>query len=162
MNLVITFSRGYGTGTSIITDDLSKRLHVPVYGRDYICRKVQDEANMEEQNAFIREIAKKPCIIVGRGASETLKGQSNVLNIYIYADKKDRIRRVMKKENISEEEAVERIRTVDRERKEFFEKNTGKYWGDFDRFDMILDSSEIGIENCADVIMKYLSYHEYI
>ena len=68
----------------------------------------------------------------------------------------------MKKENISEEEAVERIRTVDRERKEFFEKNTGKYWGDFDRFDMILDSSEIGIENCADVIMKYLSYHQYI
>ena len=53
MNLVITFSRGYGTGTSIITDELSKRLHVPVYGRDYICRKVQDEANMEEQNIYL-------------------------------------------------------------------------------------------------------------
>ncbi len=162
MNLVITFSRGYGTGTSIITDELSHKLNVPVYGRDYVCRQIHDEANMEEQNELIRQIAKKPCIIVGRGASETLKGQSNVLNIYIYANKEDRIKRIMKKEGISREKAEERIRFVDRERKEFFEKNTGKYWGDFDRFDMILDSSEIGIENCADVIMKYLRYHEYI
>ena len=162
MNLVITFSRGYGTGTSIITNELSKRLGVPVYGKDYVCRQLQNPEDMEIQNNIIKELAKKPCIIVGRGASVTLGDQKNVLNIFIYADKEDRIRRIMKKEQIDRSRAEERIRTVDKERKEFFEKNTGFYWGDVDRFDIILDSSKYGIENCADIIMKYLEYHSYI
>lgn len=162
MNLVITFSRGYGTGTSIITDELSKRLDVPVYGKDYICRQVHDPDDREIQNNIIRELAKKPCIIVGRGASVALEGQKNVLNIFVYADKEDRIKRIMKKEQIDRQKAEERIRVVDKERKDFFEKNTGMYWGDVDRFDIILDSSKYGIENCADIIMRYLQYHEYI
>ena len=162
MNLVITFSRGYGTGTSIITRELSERLGIPVYGKDYVCRQLQDPKDMRLQNDIVKKLAQKPCIIVGRGASVTLADQSNVLNIFVYADKEDRIRRIMKKEQIDRPAAEERIRTVDRERREFFQKNTGLYWGDLDRFDIILDSSKYGIENCADIIMRYLEYHEYV
>lgn len=158
MNLVFTFSRGYGTGTSLITDLLSKRFNIPVYGKDYICRGVHDENDMEEQSKVIRELAKNPCIIVGRGACEVLKGQNNVVNIYVHAAKEDRITRIAKKEGITEEEASSKIDRVDKERREFYEKNTGKYWGDFDSFDIILDTSEVPIEQGAAVIEKYLRY----
>ena len=36
MKLVITMSRRFGTGASIIADELSKRLDIPVYDRAYI------------------------------------------------------------------------------------------------------------------------------
>ena len=46
---------------------------------------------------MIKELAGHPCIILGRCASEILKDQPNVFNIYVSADKEDRIHRIMKK-----------------------------------------------------------------
>ncbi|MGI6116812.1 MAG: AAA family ATPase [Bilifractor sp.] len=162
MNTVITVSRRYGSGTSVIVNKLASMFHIPVYGKDYICRNVQDQDDMDEQNALIKELAKEPCIIVGRGASEVLKDQPNVLNIYIFADRKDRIKRIAEKENLSLEEAEKKVKAVDRERGEYYEKNTGKYWGDFDNYDLILDSSRVGIEKCADIIVEYLRKNNII
>ena len=42
MKLVITMSRRFGTGASIIADELSKRLDIPVYDRAYIEQQVND------------------------------------------------------------------------------------------------------------------------
>jgi hypothetical protein len=156
MSLVLTFSRRYCTGVSVIADTISKRLNIPVYGKDYICKDIHNKEDIEKQNETIRNLAQESCIIIGRGASEALKEQRNVINIYVYADKEDRIKRAMKKENISKEEAIKRVKEVDTERIEYYEKNTGKFWGDMDGYDIILDSSKYGIENCADVICKYL------
>ena len=158
MNLVLTFSRGYGTGTSIITDELSRRLNVPVYGRDFICRSLQDEENLEEQRAMITKLAQDPCIIVGRGASDVLKDQHNAVNIFVHARRPDRVKRIMQKEGLSEEEASEKITRVDAERKKFYEENTGKFWGDVDAFDIIIDTSRIPIEDCASAIIRYLEH----
>lgn len=36
MNLVITISRRFGTGASLIAQELSKKLGVPVYDKAYI------------------------------------------------------------------------------------------------------------------------------
>ena len=98
LNSVLTVSRRYGSGTSVIVNKLSELYDLPVYGKDYICRNVQNGEDMKQQNDLIRELAKNPCIIVGRGASEVLKDQSNVINIYVFADRKDRVARIAKKE----------------------------------------------------------------
>ena len=37
MNLVITISRRFGTGASLIAQELSEKLEVPVYDKAYIC-----------------------------------------------------------------------------------------------------------------------------
>ena len=39
MKLVITMSRRFGTGASIIAEELSKRLDIPVYDKAYIEEK---------------------------------------------------------------------------------------------------------------------------
>ena len=54
------------------------------------------ENAFESEADAIRELAKQPCIIIGRCASEFLKDKSNVINIYVCADKEDRIKRIMK------------------------------------------------------------------
>ena len=149
MKLVITMSRRYGTGASRIAQELSEKLGIPVY----------DKVNVEED---IKKLAEKPCIILGRCASEILKDQRNVFNIYVCADKEDRIKRIMAKENLSREEAEQKIEKTDKERAEYYYAHTGKTWGDVNNYHMILNTSDLGVENCADILMKYFERKEYI
>ena len=161
MNLVITMSRRFGTGASMIPEELSKKLGIPVYDKAYIENALHDN-DYSDETEVIRKLAEKSCIILGRCASEILKDQPNVFNIYVCADKEDRIQRIMKKESISHEEAKELIEKNDRERSEYYYKNTGKVWGDVNNYHMILDTSKLGAENCADILMKYFERIEII
>lgn len=161
MNLVITMSRRFGTGASMIAEELSKKLGIPVYDKAYIENALHDN-DYSDETEVIRTLAEKSCIILGRCASEILKDQPNVFNIYVCADKEDRIQRIMKKESISHEEAKELIEKNDRERSEYYYKNTGKVWGDVNNYHMILDTSRLGAENCADILMKYFERIEII
>ncbi len=47
MKLVITMSRRFGTGASIIAEELSKRLDIPVYDKAYIEEKSSLITNMK-------------------------------------------------------------------------------------------------------------------
>ena len=86
MKLVITMSRRFGTGASIIASELSERLGVPVYDKAYIEEKINDHEYESEAEA-IRKLAEKPCIILGRCASDILKDRMNVLNIFVQTKK---------------------------------------------------------------------------
>ena len=161
MNLVITMSRRYGTGASMIAEELSEKLGIPVFDKAYIENELH-ENNFSDEAEVIRNLAKQSCIILGRCASEILKDQPNVFNIYVCADKEDRIKGVMKKENLSYEAAKELLEKNDRERAAYYNENTGRLWGDVNNYHMILDTSELGAENCADILIKYFKRIEVI
>ena len=154
MNLVITMSRRFGTGASLIARELSEKLGIPVYDKAHIEHELHDN-NFSNEADVIRELAAHSCIILGRCASEILKDQVNVFNIYICADKEDRIRRIMEKEALSWEEAKSMLEKNDRERADYYNENTGKVWGDVNNYHMIMDTSQLGIQNCAGILIKY-------
>ena len=108
MKLVITMSRRFGTGASIIASELSERLGVPVYDKAYIEEKINDHEYESEAEA-IRKLAEKPCIILGRCASDILKDRMNVLNIFVCADNEDRILRIMQKDHLDHDSAREKV-----------------------------------------------------
>ena len=176
MKLVITMSRRFGTGASIIAKELSERLNIPVYDKAYIDSErlnipVYDKAYIEEkihdhmyesEAEAIRRLAEQPCIILGRCASDILRDRMNVLNIFVCADKEDRIRRIMDKYSLSYDEAKEKVETNDEERAAYYYEHTGRTWGDVNDYHMILDTSELGVENCADILMHYFEKCEYI
>ena len=72
MNLVITISRRFGTGASLIAQELSEKLGVPVYDKAYIEHELDGDSYATEAEV-IKELAEHPCIILGRCASEILK-----------------------------------------------------------------------------------------
>ena len=41
-------------------------------------------------------------------------------------------------------------------------ENPGKVWGDVNNYHMILDTSQFGIENCANILIKYFERIEVI
>jgi len=161
MKLVITMSRRYGTGASIIARELSKRLEIPVYDKVNVEQELYKNI-YESEVEVIKELAEKPCIILGRCASEILKDRKNVFNIYVCADKEDRVRRIMEKDGISYEEADEKVERTDEERALYYHEHTGKAWGDVNNYHMILNTSDLGVENCADILIRYFEKMEYI
>ena len=66
------------------------------------------------------------------------------------------------KEGLSREEAEKKIEKTDKERAEYYYEHTGKAWGDVNNYHMILNTSDLGVENCADILMKYFERKEYI
>ena len=161
MKLVITMSRRFGTGASIIANDLSVKLGIPVYDKAFIEQKL-DKHEYETEVEAIRKLAESPCIILGRCASNILNDRMNVLNIYVCADKEDRIHRIMKLESLSYEEAKEKLERTDEQRAAYYHEHTGKTWGDVNDYHMIMDTSELGVENCASILMHYFEKLEYI
>ncbi len=161
MKLVITMSRRYGTGASVIAEELSRRLDIPVYDKAYIEHEL-DGKSYDSETELIKRLADHPCIILGRCASEILKDRPDVFNIYISAAKEDRIRRIMQKESLPYEEARAMLEKNDRERSNYYNQHTGKVWGDVNNYHMILDTSALGIENCANILMKYFERMELI
>ena len=161
MNLVITMSRRFGTGASLIAKELSEKLGIPVYDKAYIEHQME-ESSYATESEVIKKLAENPCIILGRCASEILAGQPNVFNIYIVADKEDRIQRIMTKEDLSYEDAKIMLEENDKARAAYYNENTGKLWGDVNNYHMILDTSKLGIENCADILMRYFEKVELI
>lgn len=161
MNLVITISRRFGTGASLIAEELSEKLNIPVYDKAYIEHELQVDT-FETETELIRRLAENPCIILGRCASEILIGQPNVFNVYVVADKEDRIQRIMDKKGLSYEDAKSLLEQNDKERAKYYNENTGKLWGDVNNYHMILDTTKLGIENCADIMVKYFEKVEII
>ena len=161
MGLVITMSRRYGTGASLIAEELSKKLDVPVYDKADIEHELEGNSFASEAEV-IKELASHPCIILGRCASEILKDRENVFNIYVVADKEDRIRRIMEKESLPYDAAKTLLEENDKKRSEYYYQNTGKVWGDVNNYHMILDTSKLGRENCADILIKYFEKIEVI
>lgn len=161
MNLVITMSRRFGTGASVIAKELSEKLNIPVYDKAYIEHEMEDNDFVSEAEV-IRNLAQESCIILGRCASEILEKQSNVFNVYVSADKEDRIHRIMEKESLSYEDAKKMLEKNDKERAEYYHQNTGKVWGDVNNYHMILDTTTLGIEKCADIMIRYFERVEII
>lgn len=161
MKLVITMSRRAGTGASAIANELSEYLHIPVYDKAYLGETLGNCDYNTEAKA-IRKLAEKPCIILGRCASDILKDRMNVLNIFVCAPKEKRIQRIMEVDSLSYEEAENLLEETDEERAGYYYEHTGKTWGDVNDYHMILDTGELGIENCAKILMQYFEKMEYI
>ena len=102
----------------------------------------------------IRHIAEEgPCVIIGRCASAILPKEDR-LSVFIYADKTDKLKRVMVRNNLTEKEAAHRIKHMDRMRKQFFDFYSDTSWGHADSYDLLLSSSRFGTDGCVNMIVN--------
>ena len=109
------------------------------------------------EKAVIEQLAKQgPCVIIGRCASAIIP-KENRLSVFIYADEKSKLARVMRRNKINEKEAAHRIKHIDRMRKQFFEFYSDSVWGHRQSYDLMLSSDKFGINKCVDIIIDSLA-----
>ncbi|XCP86340.1 cytidylate kinase-like family protein [Roseburia hominis] len=104
------------------------------------------------QSELIRGLARRgPCIIIGRCADYILQ-EFPCINAFIYAEIRDRIERIQKIYNLNEEQAWEKIKNVDKERKYYYEAHTGSTWGSIESHQMLFNVSLLPMEDAVDVL----------
>lgn len=117
------------------------------------------EANVAEHTFnLIREKAEQgeSFVVVGRCAEQVLSDNPNVVRVFIYSDSKSKISRIMETDGVSEREAANIIRTVDRERKAYHNYYCDTKWGDCRGYDLAINSGKIGIPDVAEALMRYI------
>ena len=108
------------------------------------------------QAEMIRILAKKgPCIIVGRGADYILRDFPNVVNVFVHAEMEDKVKYAMETYGEDRDHATRRVRHIDAARESYYHYLTGGRWGYLSNYDLTLNSSTIGKENCAEIIMAF-------
>ena len=107
------------------------------------------------QCSVILQLAEKgPCVIVGRNADYILKDREDCLHAYIHADKDFRADRIVHLYGESEKSPEVRLNEKDKRRRVNYHHYTGRTWGTAQNYDICLNSSALGIETCADIIIS--------
>ena len=80
----------------------------------------------------------------------------DVVRIFVYADTVTRVRRVMDVDKVDEEEALRRMKKIDKERTEYHKYFTGRNWMDMENYDLPINASRIDYDQMIKLIKDYL------
>ncbi len=105
-------------------------------------------------NVILQLAEKGPCVIVGRNADYILKDREDCLHAFIHADKAFRADRIVRLYGESEKSPNARLQEKDKRRRVNYHHYTGRTWGASHNYDICLNSSTLGVENCAEIIVS--------
>ncbi len=105
------------------------------------------------ESQVIKNLAHQgPGIFVGHCASEALKDMDGVLRVFIRASEEDKAKRAIRDYGIPESQVTAVCRKANRRRANYYSFCTRKKWNDPSNYDIVLDSSRLGIDGCAQVL----------
>lgn len=177
--MVITISREYGSGGRYVGKLLAEKLGIPCYDKEIIVDTARESGldieyikeNEQIKNDFniyynnddniylceskvIKNLAMKPCIIIGRCADYILKDRNDVYNVFLYSSMDKKIDRVTKYYGIDAEKAKNEINRVNKRRAKHYEYYTNQKWNDVGNYDLAVNVDTLGVENTALMIKK--------
>lgn len=109
-----------------------------------------------EANAIEKIARQGSCVIVGRCADYVLKDKAHCLRVFIHADMPSRVERVINvfKRTDDKKRAEKLIKENDRMRARHYRYYTDSEWGDCKGYHLALNTSELGVEGCAKIIVE--------
>lgn len=141
-NLVMdTYSFGYNS-SSFVDMPISHKVFLAQF--DAI-KKIADEG---------------PCVIVGRCADYALADYKNHISLFIYGDQDAKVARIRERFQLNESKAREMILKKDKQRQSYYNYYSSKKWGRADSYDLCINSSKLGIEGTAKLIIQYVEDFE--
>ena len=88
-------------------------------------------------------------------ASDYILRDLDCIDVFICAPLKDRVARVVERTGMSAEEAEKYILKKEKARREYYNFYTFGDWGVASNYDLCLDSSKLGLDGCADLIIEF-------
>ncbi|NMA38211.1 MAG: cytidylate kinase-like family protein [Papillibacter sp.] len=125
-----------------ISADMGMQYSVPVNDRAFMV-----------QSDVIRDIAKTGnSIIVGRCADFVLKDHPRLLRVFLYADKADRLRRIINEYGQNPKTAESTLNKIDKGRANYHKFYTGTPWKSLENYDLCINTSVTGITGAVMAI----------
>ena len=108
---------------------------------------------LDEQIEIRRLAMEGPAIFLGHCASDALREMKGVVKVFIHSENEEEIKnRITEDYGIAPAEVESTRRYFDKKRAGYFRANTGNDWNNLKNYDIVLDSSKLGIEGCVNVL----------
>lgn len=106
-----------------------------------------------EEQQIIQDFAKQgSAIFLGHCACEALKDFADVIKVFIHADKASKYDRIITEYNIPENEVEHFEKKHNKRRSSYYSANTHNKWNDYRCYDIVLDSSKLGVSGCVNIL----------
>ena len=118
---------------------------------------LSNESIFNMQSDAIRRIhEQEDCVFIGRCADYVLRESDRLLNVFIASDMDDRVARICRHadDGMTPPKALSLIEDIDRKRSSYYNYFTGRTWGDPAFYDICLNSTTLGYDKCADIIVE--------
>ena len=118
---------------------------------------ISDDMFLTEMK-MLREIAdNESCVITGRCAFFILHNHPNHLSVLIQASRDARVERVIRKQGLTQGEALKVIEKVDEMRENYVKRYTDTSRYDTRNYDIVLNSDGKTEDELVDIIMQYIN-----
>lgn len=134
-------------------------LRVPFFGGDGSTTDVlSSDALFRVQSDVIREVAaRESALFVGRCADYILRDHPRAASVFITAADSDRVARICARMGCSEAEARQIMARGDARRADYYNYFSLRTWGAASSYDLCVDTSALGIEHTADLILRFVA-----
>lgn len=107
-----------------------------------------------QAETILRLASESSAIFVGHTADFTLRDHPNLLTLYISEPMDVRVKNLQKDyEGVDEEEAIDRLLKLDKERRQYYNYYTGKRWGRCESYDLAIRPSAFGIDYAITLVI---------
>ena len=104
----------------------------------------------------IKKLAKEEsCVIVGRCADYALADDPNTVSVFITGNDEDKLKSIKELYNVDDAKAKDIMVKTDKKRSSYYNYYSSKKWGDSRSYDMCINSSVLGPDATADMIITF-------
>ncbi len=118
-----------------------------------------DNATMyETEKRILQELAAQTsCVVAGRTGFMVFREWPNHLNVFIQASMEYRVQRVMRRQNVTEQEARDIIAKMDATREAYIKKyeDTSRY--DTRNYQLVISMDDLNEDDATDIILDYIN-----
>ena len=169
---IITISREFGTGARLIGREVAALLNYGYYDRALIEMAAERSGLSEEfierteekaSNSFLFNLATAAYLasditaeytvpVNDRAFNYVLKDHPQLLRVFIYANKEDRINRIVNEYGQDPKNAESVLNKIDKGRANYHKFYTGASWRSLDNYDLCINTSNTGIQGAVMAI----------
>lgn len=120
--------------------------------------KLDNATMFETEKRILQNLAaNESCVVAGRTGFMVFREWPNHLNVFIQASMEHRVRRIMRRQNVSEQEARDIIAKMDATREAYIKKyeDTSRY--DTRNYQLVITMDDLSEEDAAEIILDYIN-----
>ncbi len=106
----------------------------------------------------LKEIAATgSCVIAGRTTAYVFRDHPNAVRVLIISTLDKRVKRIMRKQNLTEQQAIKLIEDLDEGRENYTKKITSESRYDSRAYDLVINVANMSEQQAADLILLYVN-----
>lgn len=132
----------------------ANRFSYAFVGRSVNGMSVEDYLWRKQREIILKLAEEGKCVIVGRCADYILREREDCLNVFIHADMQKRMERIVNLYGETDQKPEKRLKEKDKKRRLNYKYYTDRQWGMSQNYHIALDSGELGMERCENIIVN--------